>query len=65
MQKTPTLAIDLPLKAMAWEDEGGAVWLSWNEPVWLIERHGGPAGLAEGARAMKAALEKLTAAAAG
>ena len=65
MQKAPTLAIDLPLKAMAWEDESGAVWLSWNDPIWLIERHAGPISLVEDARAMKAGVEKLAAAAAG
>ena len=62
MQKTPTLAIDLPLRAMAWEDESGQVWLSWNDLVWLAERHGRLAGDVLG---MNAVLEKLAAAAAG
>ena len=39
---TPTLAIDLPLKVLAWEDADGRVWLSYNEPVYLQERHGFP-----------------------
>jgi len=39
---TPTLAIDLPLKVLAWEDADGRVWLSYNAPVYLQERHGFP-----------------------
>ena len=33
--------IDLPLKALAWQDAAGAVWLSFNEPRFLMHRHGG------------------------
>ncbi len=40
MQATQTVGIDLPLKALAWEDESGGVWLSANDPAWLAERHG-------------------------
>ncbi len=40
MQSAPTLGIDLPLKALAWEDEAGKVWLSYDEPRWLVARHG-------------------------
>src|SRR6202163_1262077 len=39
---TPTLAIDLPLKVLAWEDADGRVWVSYNAPVYLQERHGFP-----------------------
>lgn len=45
MVAAPTLAIDLPLKALVWEDAGGAVWLSYNNPEYLRERHGVPADL--------------------
>jgi uncharacterized protein (DUF302 family) len=42
--KTPTLAIDLPLKALVWEDEKGQVFLSYNSAAYLFgtiyERHG-------------------------
>jgi uncharacterized protein (DUF302 family) len=34
----PTVGIDLPLKAMAWEDREGKVWLSYNSPEYLEER---------------------------
>jgi len=39
MVASPTLAIDLPLKALAWEDGNGAVWLSYNSPEYLQQRH--------------------------
>jgi uncharacterized protein (DUF302 family) len=35
-----TVAIDLPLKMLAWQDEGGQVWLAYNDPVFLAKRHG-------------------------
>jgi len=34
-----TIAIDLPQKALAWEDEKGQVWLSYNDPSYLATRH--------------------------
>jgi len=39
MVASPTLAIDLPLKALAWEDEKAQVWLSYNSPDYLQRRH--------------------------
>jgi uncharacterized protein (DUF302 family) len=40
MQMAPTIAIDLPLKAVVWQDEAGATWLGYNDPVWISRRHG-------------------------
>ena len=40
MQAHPTLAIDLPLKALIWEDADGQVWVSTNSPEYLQRRHG-------------------------
>jgi len=40
MEKYPTLAIDLPLKALMWERADGKVFLSFNSPAYLKERHG-------------------------
>ncbi len=40
MQVTQTIGIDLPLKALIWEDEAGVCWFSYNDPAWLAERHG-------------------------
>jgi uncharacterized protein (DUF302 family) len=48
MVAAPTLAIDLPLKALVWEDADGAVWLSYNSPEYLQQRHNVPAGLISG-----------------
>lgn len=46
MVAKPTAAIDLPMKALAWEDQDGKVWLTYNAPELLQERHGLPAELA-------------------
>jgi len=40
MVARPTVAIDLPLKALVWEDDAGATWLTYNTPALLEERHG-------------------------
>ncbi len=40
MQCSQSTAIDLPQKALIWEDEKGQVWLSYNDPHYLVERHG-------------------------
>ncbi len=45
MQASPTLAIDLPLKALFWQDAEGKVWLTYNDPAYLQQRHGVPAEL--------------------
>ena len=42
MVAAPTAAIDLPLKALVSEDEGGKVWVSYNSPEYLQQRHGVP-----------------------
>ena len=39
MNASPTAAIDLPLKALAWEDGDGKVWLSYNTAAYLRDRH--------------------------
>ena len=39
MQDRQTSGIDLPVKALAWEDEEGTVWLTYNEARWLAARH--------------------------
>ena len=42
MVAAPTLALDLPLKALVWEDAEGKVFVSYNTPQYLRERHGFP-----------------------
>lgn len=40
MECAQSAGIDLPLKALVWEDESGQVWLGYNDPVYLGKRHG-------------------------
>ncbi|OKO67675.1 DUF302 domain-containing protein [Bradyrhizobium sp. NAS96.2] len=40
MQAAQTIGIDLPLKALVWQDDAGDCWLAYNDPAWLAERHG-------------------------
>ena len=42
MLASPSVAIDLPLKLLVWEDGQGKVWISYNSPEYLRERHGLP-----------------------
>ncbi len=39
MQSQPTTGIDLPLKVLAWQDSQGQVWLAYNDPAYLTNRH--------------------------
>ena len=39
MQAVQTVGIDLPLKALVWQDEAGKTWLAYNDPKWLAQRH--------------------------
>lgn len=40
MQAQQTMGIDLPLKALVWQDPDGKTWLGYNDPGWLAARHG-------------------------
>ena len=40
MTSQQTAGIDLPLKALAWEDGQGKVWLTYNDPAYIANRHG-------------------------
>jgi len=40
MQSQPTVGIELPLKYLVWEDAGGKVMVTWNDPAWITARHG-------------------------
>jgi uncharacterized protein (DUF302 family) len=42
MLAAPSIAIDLPLKILVWEDGQGKVWISYNNPAYLQQRHGVP-----------------------
>lgn len=54
-----TAGIDLPMKALAWEDEQGRVWLGYNDPRYIAERHG-IADREETVKKMTTALDKMT-----
>jgi len=45
MMAAPSVAIDLPLKILVWEDSAGKVWISYNSTEYLKERHGLPQDL--------------------
>jgi uncharacterized protein (DUF302 family) len=58
MQAAPTAAIDLPLKALIWEDADGKVRLTYNDPAYLQQRHGVPVELIGNITGVSALLEK-------
>ena len=61
MVARPLLALDLPLKVLVWEDTAKKVWVSYNTPEFLTQRHSLPADLAKNISGVeglvKAALE--------
>jgi len=59
MQDKQTAGIDLPVKALAWEDEAGAVWLTYNEATWLATRHNLGASSKDAIEAIEAGLAAL------
>lgn len=58
MQAAPTAAIDLPLKALFWEDAEGRSWLTYNDPEYLQSRHGFAAELVANISGVNALLRK-------
>ena len=63
MQSAQTIGIDLPLKALVWQDASGNTWLSYNDPGWLAKRHGLGHEADATASAMTAALDAIARAA--
>jgi uncharacterized protein (DUF302 family) len=59
-----TAGIDLPMKALAWQDADGQVWLTYNEPQYIADRHG-ISDREEIVKKMSRALDKMTNAAIG
>jgi uncharacterized protein (DUF302 family) len=57
MVASPSLGIDLPLKALAWQDADGKVWLSYNSPEYLQRRHQIPDELVKNIAGIGALLE--------
>ena len=64
MQALQTIGIDLPLKALVWQDAAGITWLSYNDPHWIAKRHGvddaGKATIEAMSGALKAIAGKAT-----
>ncbi|HVY06376.1 MAG TPA: DUF302 domain-containing protein [Burkholderiales bacterium] len=58
MLSAPSVAIDLPLKALAWQDASGQVWLSYNAPEYLQSRHGLPDALLANIAGIKGLVEQ-------
>lgn len=58
MLASPSVAIDLPLKALIWEDIDGKVWLSYNSPEYLKQRHNIPDDLVKNIAGIGALLQK-------
>jgi uncharacterized protein (DUF302 family) len=44
MQASQTVGIDLPLKVLVWQDAEGKTWLGYNDPHWIVMRHGAAMG---------------------
>jgi len=60
MQCAQGVGIDLPMKALVWADAQGQTWLGYNDPVWLVQRHGG--GECPAAASVRQALATIAAA---
>ena len=58
MLAAPSIAIDLPLKALVSEDANGKVWVSYNSPDYLQQRHGVPAELVKNISGVAALVAK-------
>jgi uncharacterized protein (DUF302 family) len=58
MVAAPSVALDLPLKALAWQDGNGQVWFSYNAPEYLKNRHGIPDALLPNIAGIKALVEQ-------
>lgn len=65
MQDKQIAGIDLPVKALAWEDEAGTVWLSYNAAEWIAARHGLKDTTAVAVQAISAGMDKVIGMAAG
>lgn len=63
MQASQTLAIDLPLKMLVWQEADGKVWIGANDPAWLAARHGISSARPEIVAAMQGLLKALAEAA--
>jgi len=59
MIASPSIAIDLPLKILVWEDSNGKVWISYNSPAYLQVRHNLPEHLVQNIAVVEALAAKV------
>ena len=60
MLAAPSIAIDLPLKILIWEDVHGKVWVTYNSSAYLQERHGLPSDLLQNIAVVEALATKAS-----
>ena len=65
MAAAQSAGIDLPLKALVWQDAEGKTWLGYNDPNWIAERHGVAAAVGGPVKAMTEMLEAVALVATG
>ncbi len=65
MQANQATAIDLPLRALVWQDAGRKTWISYNDPLWTAHRHALPVEAVQIASKMHDGIEMLAGTAAG
>jgi uncharacterized protein (DUF302 family) len=53
MLAAPSIAIDLPLKILVWQDPEGKAWVSYNSPAYLQQRHSVPQELLQNIAAVE------------
>jgi len=58
MQAEPAAGLDLPIKALVFEDAAGKTWVAWNDPQYIVRRHGLPAALAANLAAVVPLIER-------
>jgi uncharacterized protein (DUF302 family) len=61
MLAAPTAGLDLPLKMLAWEAADGQVWVAYNDPQYVVQRHRLPANLAANLAAVVPLIEQALA----
>jgi uncharacterized protein (DUF302 family) len=61
MQAMPTVGLDLPFKALVWEDSEGRTWLAYNDPKYIVQRHALESGLSANLAAVIPLLEQAAA----
>ena len=60
MLANATSALDLPIKVICWEDSEGKTWLAYNDPAYIIKRHGLPEALAQNLAAVVPLIQQAT-----